>query len=101
LTMIGNDCYIAPMKVVTKNISLSEDLANFALQEAEEGGYGSVSAYFAEMIRQRRQAQIEADVKMISDAMRNALPGPEPLEVITKATKAARRQMRKEKWREP
>lgn len=86
------------MKTVTKNISLSEDLANFALQEAEEGGYGSVSAYFAEMIRQRRQAQIDADVKLLKDAMKDAPAGPEPIEKIVGATRGARRQMRKEKW---
>jgi hypothetical protein len=87
------------VKSVTKNISLSEDLANFALQEAEEGGYGSVSAYFAELVRQRRQSQIDADVEMLAEAMRNASGGPEPVERIVAATKAARRHMLKENWK--
>lgn len=86
------------MKTVTRNISLAEDLANFATQEAEEGGYGSVSAYFAELIRQRRQAQIDADVKLITEASVRAPGGPEPFEKIVAATKAVRRQMRKETW---
>jgi hypothetical protein len=86
------------MKTVTKNISLTKDLADFAIKEAEEGGYGSVSAYFAEILRQRRQNQIDADVRMLQEAMQNAPPGPEPLNGILSATKSARRQMRKEKW---
>jgi len=89
------------MKTVTRNISLSEDLADFAVREVEEGGYGNVSAYFAELIRQRRQVRIDADVKLLSDATRGAPGGPEPVEEIVALTKSVRRQMRKEKWRAP
>jgi hypothetical protein len=89
------------MKTVTRNISLSEDLANFAVREAEEGGYGNVSAYFAELIRQRRQARIDADVKLLSEATRGAPGGPEPADELVALTKSVRRQMHKEKWREP
>ncbi len=85
------------MKTVTRNISLSEDLANFALQEAEEGGYGNVSAYFAELIRQRRQAQIDADLRFLTEAIKDAPAGPEPVDKIVQACKAARREIRKEK----
>ena len=85
------------MKTVTKSISLTEDLASFARQEAEEGGYGNVSAYFAELVRQRRQAQINADVKFLADAIKDAPPGPEPADKIVTACKAARRRMRREK----
>ena len=83
------------MKTVTRNISLSEDLANFAVQEAEEGGYGNVSAYFAELIRQRRQAQIDADVRFLAGAVKDANPGPEPIGKIVAACKAARVKMRR------
>lgn len=86
------------MKTITRNISLSEDLANFAVHEAEEGGYGNVSAYFAELLRQRRQARIDADLKFLSEAMKNVPGGPEPEEEIAAITREVRRQMRKEKW---
>ena len=79
---------------------MAEDLAKFAVQEAEEGGYGNVSAYFAELIRQRRQAQINADVKFLADAVKYAPPGPEPADRIVAVCKAARRKMRKENWGE-
>jgi hypothetical protein len=98
LTIAGNICHIGSVKTVTRNISLSEDLANFAVQEAEEGGYGNVSAYFAELIRQRRQAQIDADVEFLAQAIKDAPPGPEPVERIVAACKAARRKMRKRSW---
>ncbi len=100
MTNAAKCCHIASMKTVTRNISLSEDLANFAVQEAEEGGYGNVSAYFADLIRQRRQAQIDADVKFLAEAINDARPGPEPVEKIVSACKEARRKMRKENWGE-
>jgi Arc/MetJ-type ribon-helix-helix transcriptional regulator len=86
------------VKTVTKSISLNEDLANFARQEAEDGGYGNVSAYFAELVRQRRQAQIDSDTKFLAEAVKDAPPGPEPADKIVAACKAARHRMRREKW---
>ncbi len=87
------------MKTVARNISLSEELDRFALAEAEEGGYGSVSAYFADLLRQRRQAQIDADLKFLAEAMKDAPAGPEPVEEIVQACRAARRRMQAEHWR--
>ena len=83
---------------MTKSISLNEELANFANQEAEEGCYGNVSAYFADLLRQRRQARIDADIRLLSDGVKDARSGPEPAEEIVALTKAVRRQMRREKW---
>jgi hypothetical protein len=39
------------VKTVTKGISLNEDLANFARQEAEEGVYGNVSCIYSRACR--------------------------------------------------
>jgi hypothetical protein len=86
------------VKTVTKSISLSEDLANFARQEAEEGGYGNVSAYFAELVRQRRQVQIDADEKFLAEAIKDAPRGTEPVDKIVAACKVVRQRMRREKW---
>jgi len=63
---------------------------NFANQEAEQGCYGNVSAYFADLLRQRRQARIDADVKLLSDGLKDAPTGPEPVEEIVALTKAVR-----------
>ena len=87
------------MKTVTKSISLTEEFANFANQEAEQGCYGNVSAFFADLPRQRRQARIDAHVKLLSDGVKDAPSGPEPVEEIVALTKAVRRQMRREEWK--
>ena len=68
-------------------------------EEAEEGCYGNVSAYFADLLRQRRQARIDADVKLLSGGVKGAPGGPEPVEEIVALTKTVRRQMRREKWK--
>jgi hypothetical protein len=86
------------VKTVTQSISLSEDLANFARQEAEEGGYGNVSADFAELVRQRRQVQIDADVKFLAEAIKDAPRGAEPVDKIVASCKVARQRMRRENW---
>jgi len=87
------------VKTVTKSISLNEELANFANQEAEQGCYGNVSAYFADLLRQRRQARIDADVKLLSDGVKDAPNGSEPVEEIVALTRTIRRQMRRERWK--
>jgi Arc/MetJ-type ribon-helix-helix transcriptional regulator len=87
------------VKTVQKNISLSEELADFAKAEAEEGGYGSMSDYFADLVRQRRQQQIQADLELLHEAMDAAPGAPEPSEKILAAAKRARRQMETEDWR--
>ena len=87
------------MKTVTKNISLHEDLADYARLKADEGGYGSVSAYFADLLRQRRQAEIDADVKFLADAMKGAPHGPDPVEEIVAAVKRTRHRLLAEKRR--
>lgn len=76
---------------------MHRDLDEFARQQAEEGGYGNVSAYFAELVRERRQAQIQADLKFLADAMKGAPAGPEPEADIVAACKRARRRMLKQK----
>lgn len=50
------------------------------------------------VIRQRRQAQIDSDTRFLAEAIKDAPPGPEPVDKIVAACKAARRRMRREKW---
>src|SRR6266446_5352064 len=85
------------MKTATRNISLHEDLADYALQKAEEGCYGSVSSYFAQLLRERRQAEIDADVKFLAAAMKGAPPGPDPVREIVAAVKSTRRKLLRQK----
>ncbi len=86
------------MKTVTKSISLNKDLAEFAKRQAEQGCYGNVSAYFADLLRKARQAEIDADMKLLTEGVKNAEPEPADEEIVA-LTKSVRRQMRKEKWK--
>ena len=97
LTIAIGYCDIAVVKTVTKSISLHEDLAKFANKKADAGGYGNVSAYFAELLRKERQAEIDADVKFLEHSMKDAPLDP-PIAKIVAACKATRRQMQREKW---
>ena len=75
---------------------MHENLADFALQKAEEHCHGNVSSYFAELLRKERQAEIDADVKFLDEQAKHSNPGPEPVKEIVSACKRARRQMLKE-----
>ena len=84
------------MKTVTRNISLHEDLADYALQKAEAECHGNVSSYFAELLRRQRQADIDADVKFLARAMKGASADPPPIDQIVAACKRARHRLFKE-----
>lgn len=98
LTIDNNYCDNRLVKTVTKSISLHEDLAEFAVREAEEGCYGNVSAYFAELLRKARQERIDQDLKLLADGVTGSGSEP-PDEEIVAHTKSVRRRMRQENWR--
>ena len=80
------------MKTVTKSISLNEELANFANQQAEQGCYGNVSAYFADLLRKARQEQIDQDLKLLAEGVAGAGPEPPDDEAVA-PIKAIRRRL--------
>ncbi len=83
------------MKTVTRNISLSEELDQFAQAEAEAGGFSSLSEFFRELLRQRRQAQIEQDVALLDKAIAGAPENEEEaIPNILAAQKRARAKLR-------
>ncbi len=86
------------MKTVTKSISLHQELAEFADREAETGCFGNVSAYFADLLRQARQARIDQDVKLLAAGVAGAGPEP-PDEEVVGPLRAIRRRLHKEKWK--
>lgn len=86
------------VKTVTKSISLNVELADFANKQAEQGCYGNVSAYFADLLRRARQEQIDQDLKVLAEGVKNAGPDPSDDEVAA-PIKAIRHRMQKQKWR--
>ncbi len=98
LTIVIEVCYIPVVKTVTKSISLNEELAEFANKQAEQGCYGNVSAYFSDLLRKARQEQIDQDLKLLAEGVKDA--GPEPVDVeVVAPLRAIRRRMQKEKWK--
>lgn len=90
--------YDQRMKTTTHNVTLPEELDKFVQTEVQAGAYASFSEYVRELLRQRRQAQIEADVKLLGEAIRTAPEEEEPVEELVAATRKAREQMRREGW---
>jgi Arc/MetJ-type ribon-helix-helix transcriptional regulator len=63
------------MKAVTINISLNPELAEFARADLEARAFDSMSEYMRDLIRNRRQEQIEADVAFLEKAIEGAPSG--------------------------
>jgi len=66
------------MKAVTINISLNPELAEFARADSEARAYDSMSEYMRDLIRNRRQEQIRADVAYLEKAIEGAPLGDPP-----------------------
>jgi Arc/MetJ-type ribon-helix-helix transcriptional regulator len=60
------------MKAVTINISLNPELAEFARADSDARAFDSMSEYMRDLIRKRRQEQIENDVALLEDAIKQA-----------------------------
>jgi antitoxin ParD1/3/4 len=87
------------MKTVTRNIQLPEELDHFAQSEVEAGAYSSLSEYVRQLLRQRREAQIAADVKLLGKAIRTASDEEEAVAELVETTRKVREQMRREGWK--
>ena len=60
------------MKAVTVNISLNPELAEFARADSKARAFDSMSEYMRDLIRNRRQEQIQADVAFLENAIEGA-----------------------------
>jgi len=63
------------MKAVTVNISLNPELAEFARTDSKTRAFDSMSEYMRDLIRKRRQEQIESDVAFLEKSIRKAPAG--------------------------
>ena len=81
------------MKMEAMNISLTPEMAEYARSQAGKL-YGNVSEFFRELLRQRIQSEIEADVKALEEAAADAKPeglNVEKLNLIIATQKAVRK----------
>jgi Arc/MetJ-type ribon-helix-helix transcriptional regulator len=79
------------MKAVTINISLNPELAEFARADSEARAFDSMSEYMGDLIRHRRQEQINQDVAMLEKGMENAPPGDPSDEEMAEIVKTQHR----------
>lgn len=63
------------MKAVTINISLNPELAEFARADSQAHAFDSMSEYMRDLIRHRRQEQIDTDVAFLGKAIAGAPSG--------------------------
>jgi len=76
---------------VTINISLNPELAEFARADSEAQAFDSMSEYMRNLIRNRRQEQIEADVAFLEKAIEGAPLGDPSDEEMAEIVKTQHR----------
>ena len=82
------------MKAETINISLNPELAEFARADSAAKAFDSMSEYMRDLIRHRRQEQIEADVAFLEKNIAGAPlgdPSEKEMAVIYADVKARRK----------
>jgi Arc/MetJ-type ribon-helix-helix transcriptional regulator len=79
------------MKAVTINISLNPELAEFARADSEASAFDSMSEYMRDLIRHRRQEQINQDLALLEKAMAGAPLGDPSDKEMAEIVKSQRR----------
>ncbi len=68
------------MKMSTMNISLPPAMSEY-VRRATERDYGNASEFFRDLVRQRIQKEVKADVAFLDKAMKGAPAGPTESEI--------------------
>jgi Arc/MetJ-type ribon-helix-helix transcriptional regulator len=92
--LIQSAVYLEGMRAVTISISLNSELAEFARVDSEARAFDSMSEYMQDLVRNRRQKQIEADVVFLEKVIERAPrgdPSDEEVDDIYAAIKARRK----------
>jgi Arc/MetJ-type ribon-helix-helix transcriptional regulator len=85
------------MKAVTVNISLNSELAEFARSDSEARAFDSMSEYMRDLIRKRRQEQIQDDLAFLQKAIEKAPAGDPSDEEIEHIYAGIRKRRNKKK----
>ena len=84
------------MKTETLQMSMPKELAEFMRQDMAESDFANVNEYVRALIRQRRQARIEEEVRFLEQAMSGAPSGEPPPEFYARI-KELQRDIRQQK----
>ncbi len=84
------------VRTVSRNISLSPELDAFVREESEAKGYGSLSAYFQELVRERYLQRAEEDAAELAKGIEGAPTNEsQALPAILAAQKRVRKRLRR------
>ncbi len=84
------------MKSETLTMSMPVELAEFVRQDMTEGHFANANEYFRDLIRQRRQARIEEEVRLLEQAMAGVAAADAPAQFYARI-KELQREFRSEK----
>lgn len=79
------------MKAVSINISLNPELAEFAREDSRAHAFDSMSEYMRDLIRSRRQEQINTDAAYLQKSIEGAPLGDPTDEEMAEIVKAQHR----------
>ena len=79
------------MKAVSINISLNQELAEFARSDSEANAFDSMSEYMRDLIRHRRKQRIREDVALLEKAIEGAPAGDPSDKEMAEIVKTQRR----------
>lgn len=68
------------MKMATLNISLPKPMEDYVRARCERE-YGNISEFFRDLVRQKMQTEVEADLKLLEEASAGAEVGPTAAEI--------------------
>ena len=72
--------YIGLMSLDSMNISLQPAMAEFVRRQVERS-YGNVSEFFRDLVREKIQREIDADLAVLGSTNAGAPPGPSEQEI--------------------
>ena len=78
--MDGNRYKLVFMKMETMNISLPKAMSEFVRANVERN-YGNASEYFRDLVRERMQREIDADLSFLESTSKGATAGPSEAEI--------------------
>ena len=73
-------CMFGAMSMNSMNISLPPAMAEFVRRQVERD-YGNVSEYFRDLVREKIQREINADLAILDSTSKGAQPGPSEQEI--------------------
>ncbi len=68
------------MKMAAMNISLPPTMAEFVRRKVEQN-YGNVSEFFRELVREKMNREVAADLRFLSSTNEGAPAGPSDVEI--------------------